>query len=56
MKFECPVCWYAYDPAEGDPVWQVEAGTPFEGLPDHWSCPHCATEKARFLPMRDEAA
>jgi len=20
-KLECKICWYVYDPAEGDPVW-----------------------------------
>ena len=39
---ECRICWYVYDPALGDPVWQVEPGTPFEALPAHWSCPNCA--------------
>ena len=54
-RHECPVCWYVYDPAEGDPVWQVEPGTPFEALPAHWSCPNCAGEKARFLAADPEA-
>ena len=51
---ECRICWYVYDPAEGDPVWQVEAGTPFESLPPHWSCPNCAAERSLFLAMDDE--
>ena len=32
-RMECKVCWYVYDPAAGDPVWQVEPGTPFAALP-----------------------
>jgi rubredoxin len=51
---ECRICWYVYDPAQGDPVWQVEAGTPFEALPPHWSCPNCSAEKSQFLPVDDE--
>ena len=30
-RMECGVCWLVYDPAEGDPVWQVAPGTPFRG-------------------------
>ena len=51
---ECGVCWYVYDPAVGDPVWQIAPGTPFEVLPAHWSCPNCAAEQSKFLVMRDE--
>ena len=38
-QFECGVCWYVYDPADGDPVWQVAPGTAFKDLPDEWCCP-----------------
>ncbi len=51
---ECGVCWYVYDPALGDPEWQVEPGTPFEALPVHWSCPNCAAEQPKFLVMDDD--
>jgi rubredoxin len=51
---ECRICWYVYDPAQGDPLWQVEAGTPFESLPAHWSCPNCSAEQSMFLPLDDE--
>jgi len=51
---ECGVCWHVYDPAEGDPVWQVAAGTPFEELPAHWSCPNCAAEQSKFLVLENE--
>lgn len=51
---ECGVCWTVYDPALGDPVWQVPAGTAFEDLPPHWSCPNCAAEQSKFLVLDDE--
>jgi len=51
---ECGVCWYLYDPALGDDVWQIEAGTPFEALPAHWRCPKCDSAMERFLPPKDE--
>lgn len=48
-RLECKICWYLYDPAEGDSYWQIPPGTPFAELPDHWSCPNCDSSKAGFL-------
>lgn len=53
-KRECGVCWYVYDPAVGDPVWQVAPGMPFDALPAHWTCPNCAAEQSKFLVMGDD--
>jgi rubredoxin len=53
-RFECSVCWHVYDPAEGDPVWQVPAGTAFEDLPVAWCCPNCDGAKARFMRIGDD--
>jgi rubredoxin len=53
-RMECKVCWYVYDPAEGDVVWQVPAGTSFSRLPPHWTCPNCSTMKDQFLVLPDE--
>ena len=50
-KLECRICWYVYDPAEGDEYWQIPPGTPFSALPEHWSCPNCDSDKAGFLLM-----
>jgi rubredoxin len=47
-KWECLVCGYVYDPAEGDPDGGVEPGTPFEALPDDWVCPDCGADKDMF--------
>jgi len=52
-RYECKVCWTVYDPAAGDPVWQIAPGTPFSHLPPHWTCPNCATEQSGFLPLDD---
>jgi len=52
---ECGVCWYVYRPDDGDDVWQVPAGTPFDALPDEWRCPKCDSGKERFLPPKDDA-
>ncbi len=53
-RLECKVCWYVYDPAQGDCVWQVPPGTPFASLPAHWTCPNCSTTKDQFLVLPDE--
>lgn len=52
-KMECRICWYLYDPAEGDPGEQIEPGTPFSALPDYWRCPQCDAEPNGFLPVAD---
>ena len=53
-RLECGICWHVYDPAVGDPYWQVPPGTPFAKLPDHWSCPNCDGRKDGFLLIGDE--
>jgi rubredoxin len=53
-RMECRVCWYVYDPAAGDEVWQIPPGTPFAALPAHWACPGCSTPKDQFLVLPDE--
>jgi [NiFe] hydrogenase assembly HybE family chaperone len=53
---ECGVCWTRYDPAEGDQVAQIPAGTPFAALPGDWRCPTCDGEKHRFLALSDSPA
>lgn len=48
--YVCSVCGFEYDPAEGDPANGVPAGTPFEKLPDDWTCPVCGAPKSEFNP------
>ena len=47
-KYECTVCGYIYDPAEGDPDNDVAPGTAFEDIPDDWVCPVCGASKGQF--------
>jgi len=54
VRMECKICWQVYDPQAGDPVWQIEPGTSFADLPDHWSCPNCAATKDQFLVLGDD--
>lgn len=53
-RMECGVCWHVYDPAEGDPVWQVEPGVAFADLPGDWRCPECDAPREKFLRLDDD--
>ena len=50
QKYRCTVCDWVYDPAVGDPDHHIAAGTPFEELPDDWTCPLCFLGKEDFEP------
>ena len=41
---------YIYDPALGDPNWDIPPGIPFEALPEDWFCPFCGGAKEDFRP------
>ena len=47
MKYVCP-CGYEYDPAVGDPDNGIAPGTPWEELPEDWTCPICGLDKDAF--------
>ena len=51
QKYECMDCGWIYDPAVGDPDNGIPPGTPFEELPDDWTCPDCGAEKSEFEPV-----
>jgi rubredoxin len=48
QKYICKTCGHIYDPAVGDPDAGIEAGIPFETLPDDWVCPQCGSPKTDF--------
>lgn len=50
-KYQCQVCGYIYDPAEGDPDGKIPPNTPFEQLPADWVCPICGAAKDQFSPL-----
>lgn len=56
VRMECKICWWVYDPALGDEVWQIPPGTPFRLLPDHWKCPCCDAEKSGFMLLTAASA
>ena len=51
QRYQCSVCQYVYDPAEGDIEHGVLPGTAFEDLPDSWVCPQCGAGKDMFMPL-----
>ena len=53
-RLECKICWYIYEPDQGDDFWQIAPGTAFSQLPDHWRCPECDGEKDQFMVLDNE--
>ena len=47
-KYECTVCGYIFDEAEGDPDNGVAAGTKWDDVPADWVCPLCGAAKDAF--------
>jgi rubredoxin len=54
-SMECGICWYVYDPAKGDDVWQVPPGTPFSALSEDWRCPICDAPPTKFMRLGNGA-
>ena len=52
-KYECSICGHMYDPKEGDPDSGIAPGTPFEQLPDDWTCPECGASKEDFVEIEE---
>ena len=50
-KWECLVCGYICDPAQGDPDNRIEQGTPFQSLPDDWISTECGAGQDDFEPI-----
>ena len=47
-KYECVICGFIYDEAEGLPNDGFPPGTRWEDLPEDWECPDCGMSKADF--------
>lgn len=50
-KYQCSVCGYIYDPEQGDSTQSIAPGTPFEKLPEDWTCPECGVTKDEFVQL-----
>jgi len=47
-KWQCIVCGFIYDEAEGWPDDGIAPGTRWEDVPDDWQCPDCGVGKDDF--------
>ena len=47
-KWECVVCGFQYDEANGMPEHDIASGTRWEDVPETWFCPDCGVGKAEF--------
>ncbi len=47
-KWKCTICGYIYDPEKGDPEHEINAGVPFDDLPEDWVCPICFAQRKDF--------
>jgi rubredoxin len=50
-RLECGICWWVYDPEEGDVTGNIARDTPFSALPPHWCCPNCDAPKHKFMVL-----
>ena len=48
MKYDCDICGSVNDPELGDPDNGVAPGTPWEEVPEDWTCPLCGVGKDQF--------
>lgn len=48
QKWKCTICDYIYDPEKGDPEHGINAGVPFNEIPEDWVCPICSAPKKDF--------
>ena len=46
--YQCVVCGFVYDEAQGLPAEGIPAGTQWADVPDTWVCPDCGVGKADF--------
>lgn len=53
-KYICKVCATIYDPDKGDPEDDVSPGTPFEKVPESWTCPVCGSPKSCYELLSPE--
>ena len=47
-RYQCLVCGWVYDEQLGWPQEGIAAGTPWQDVPENWTCPDCGVCKADF--------
>ena len=48
LKYECVICGFIYDEAEGMPDDGFPKGTKWADIPEDWECPDCGISKSDF--------
>jgi len=46
--WQCRLCSFVYDEERGMPEDGIAPGTPWESVPESWSCPDCSASKSDF--------
>lgn len=52
-KWQCMLCAFSYDEAQGIPEEGIPAGTRWADVPDTWNCADCGTSKNEFEMVED---
>ncbi len=47
-KYQCIICGFVYDEAEGLPEDGIAPGTAWDEIPEDWACPDCGVGKSEF--------
>ncbi|MBU2712090.1 MULTISPECIES: rubredoxin [Zooshikella] len=47
-KWQCTVCGFVYDEADGWPDDDIPPGTRWEDISEDWVCPDCGVSKQDF--------
>jgi rubredoxin len=47
-RWECQICGFVYDEAEGLSDEGIAPGTRWVDIPEDWVCPDCGTGKSEF--------
>ncbi len=55
-KYVCSICGYIYDEEKGIPKSGIAAKTPWESLPEDWTCPLCGATKTEFNKQGESSA
>ncbi|MBI5108387.1 MAG: rubredoxin [Rhodocyclales bacterium] len=50
-QWQCVVCGWVYDEAQGDVEHGIAPGTRWEDVPDDFVCPECGVAKTDFVML-----
>jgi rubredoxin len=50
--WQCIVCGFIYDEAQGLPEDGIAPGTAWADIPESWECPDCGVSKSDFEMVR----